>query len=91
MRLSDMGVDPQRAADLPSTPLLSSMADAGEVGDAARAAVTAVYETRKIDEPEGVRWEAGAGTDIEMSASAREQPGTTVTLYLKPSYQALAA
>jgi len=49
-----------------------------------------VVESRHLDHPEGVRWEAGAGTDIDLSNCERAQPGTTVTLYLKPKYQKLA-
>jgi hypothetical protein len=49
-----------------------------------------VVESRRIDAPEGVRWEAGAGTDIELSCCERQRPGTTVTLHLKPEYHRLA-
>jgi molecular chaperone HtpG len=49
-----------------------------------------VVESRRIDAPEGVRWEAGAGTDIELSSWDRDRPGTTVTLYLKPEHHRLA-
>jgi hypothetical protein len=47
-------------------------------------------ESRHTSAEDGVRWEAGAGTDIELSECARGQPGTTVTLALKPQYHALA-
>ncbi|HZN63801.1 MAG TPA: hypothetical protein VFB66_00745 [Tepidisphaeraceae bacterium] len=51
-----------------------------------------VVETRRADgDHPAVRWEAGAGTDILLSASERRQPGTTVTLYLKPQYRVLAS
>lgn len=46
-----------------------------------------VVETRRWDSTEGVRWEAGAGTDIDLSSCEREQVGTTVTLHLKPEYR----
>src|SRR5262245_3113044 len=50
-----------------------------------------VVESRKLDFPEGVRWEAGAGgSDIEISSCDRTTPGTTVTLHLKPDHFALA-
>ncbi len=49
-----------------------------------------VVESRRADHEEGIRWSAGAGTDIELSSSTREQAGTTVTLFLKPECQALA-
>jgi molecular chaperone HtpG len=49
-----------------------------------------VVESRKSGEAEGVRWEAGAGTDIELSASSRAEIGTSVTLFLKPDHRTLA-
>ncbi len=49
-----------------------------------------VVESRRDDASEGVRWEAGAGTEIEISGIDREQSGTTVTLFLKPAYHHLA-
>lgn len=49
-----------------------------------------VVESRRSDQEEGIRWSAGAGTDIELSSSTREQTGTTVTLFLKPECQSLA-
>ena len=49
-----------------------------------------VVETRRVDAAQAVRWEAGAGTDIELSSCDRAAPGTTVTLHLKPQYHALA-
>src|SRR5262245_31085358 len=30
-----------------------------------------IVESRRAEDPEGVRWEAGAGTDIELSSCAR--------------------
>jgi hypothetical protein len=48
-----------------------------------------VVETRRADGQPAVRWEAGAGTEIEISSCEREMPGTAVTLYLKPRYHAL--
>ncbi|MBW3598382.1 MAG: ATP-binding protein [Planctomycetes bacterium] len=47
-------------------------------------------ESRKLDCPEAVRWEAGPGTDILLSSSDREAPGTSITLHLKPSHQSLS-
>ena len=50
-----------------------------------------VVETRRADGAGvGVRWEAGPGTDIELSACDRPKPGTTATLHLKPQYHFLA-
>lgn len=49
-----------------------------------------VVESRHLDHTEGVRWESGAGADIELSNCERAHPGTTVTLFLKPKYQRLA-
>lgn len=49
-----------------------------------------IVESRRADCPEGVRWEAGPGTDIELTESTREQSGTCVTLTLKPEYIRLA-
>jgi molecular chaperone HtpG len=42
-----------------------------------------VVETRRIDGFEGVRWEAGAGTEVSLSWCDRTAPGTSVTLYLR--------
>jgi hypothetical protein len=47
-------------------------------------------ESKHHDCNEAVRWQAGAGTDIEVSSSDRREPGTTVTLDLKPQYHGLA-
>jgi len=49
-----------------------------------------IVESRHEQEATGVRWEAGPGTEIELSPIARELPGTTVTLVLKPDFQFLA-
>lgn len=51
-----------------------------------------VVETRRIEsaEDEGVRWEAGPGTDILLSGSVRPNPGTTVKLFLKHDYTQFA-
>ncbi len=49
-----------------------------------------VVESRRSDADEGVRWEAGAGTEIEISGTDREESGTTVTLFLKPAFHVLA-
>lgn len=48
-----------------------------------------VVESRRSESDTGVRWEAGAGTDIELASSTRGTPGTTVTLHLKPEYNVL--
>lgn len=49
-----------------------------------------IVESRRIDGTPPVRWEAGAGTDIVMDTCERSQPGTTVTLHLKPEFHHLA-
>ncbi|HET6247091.1 MAG TPA: hypothetical protein VFE47_05270 [Tepidisphaeraceae bacterium] len=51
-----------------------------------------VVETRRVgsDEDEGVRWEAGVGSDVEMAGCVRPQIGTSVTLHLKSKYANLA-
>lgn len=49
-----------------------------------------VVESRRTDHPEGVRWEAGPGTDILLSNCDRESTGTRVTLILKQDYHPLA-
>lgn len=41
-------------------------------------------ESRRIDSDEAVRWSAGPGTDIELSSCDRSDPGTKVTLRLRP-------
>ncbi len=38
----------------------------------------------------GVLWEAGTGTEIQISETDRLEPGTSVTLHLKSEYQFLA-
>ena len=43
-----------------------------------------IVETRHLEGEEAVRWEAGPGSDIELSSCDREGCGTTVTLFLKP-------
>jgi len=45
-----------------------------------------VVESRKCDGSSAVRWEAGVGTEVELSSSSREDFGTTVTLTLKPAF-----
>jgi molecular chaperone HtpG len=50
-----------------------------------------VVESRRADCPEGVRWAAGPGTDIELSSCPRLTTGTTVTLHLKPNCELLAS
>jgi molecular chaperone HtpG len=49
-----------------------------------------IVETRSLSGTEGVRWEAGPGSDIELSWSPRERVGTTVTLVLKPGFRQYA-
>lgn len=49
-----------------------------------------VVESRRVEQTEGVRWEAGAGTEIELSNCERAEPGATVTLFLKPEHYRLA-
>src|SRR5688572_19672503 len=49
-----------------------------------------VVETKRVDADRAVRWEAGAGSDIELSSCDRTAPGTSVTLHLKPRFYALA-
>jgi len=38
----------------------------------------------------GIRWEAGAGTKIQLSEIERTETGTSVTLHLKPEYHFLS-
>lgn len=47
-------------------------------------------ESRKIGCDEAIHWEAGPGSDIVLSSSQRTTPGTTITLFLKPSHYVLA-
>ncbi len=47
-------------------------------------------ESLRFEGEEAVRWEAGAGTDIELSTSDRTAVGTSVTLFLKPNYAVFA-
>ncbi len=49
-----------------------------------------VIESRQAEDAEGVRWEAGAGSEVELSSHARAASGTSVTLFLKPQHQKLA-
>ncbi len=49
-----------------------------------------VVESKKADHHEGVRWSAGAGTDIDLSTTDRQTPGTSVTLHLKKECLALS-
>ena len=50
-----------------------------------------VVESQKDAADEGIRWEAGPDSEIELSNCARPGPGTTVTLFLKPAHYGLAA
>lgn len=45
-----------------------------------------VVESRRVDNQEGVRWEAGEGTEIELSSFDRDEVGTTIRLHLKPEF-----
>ena len=38
-----------------------------------------VVESRRMDQPEGVRWGAAEGTNIELASCDRPTPGTTVS------------
>lgn len=49
-----------------------------------------VVESRKAEDAEGVRWEAGTESEIELSSCPRETLGTTVTLHLRPPHHRLA-
>lgn len=49
-----------------------------------------IVESRNANVEHAVRWEAGPGTDIQLSLIERSAPGTTVTLVLKPEYRFLA-
>jgi len=49
-----------------------------------------VVESLRFEGEEAVRWEAGAGTDIELSTSDRTAVGTSVTLFLKTNYAVFA-
>lgn len=49
-----------------------------------------IVESRREDCPEGVRWEAGPGTEITLSSSDQSRIGTTVTLFLKPQFKVMA-
>ncbi|SFH69090.1 HSP90 family protein [Planctomicrobium piriforme] len=49
-----------------------------------------VVESRHDAADHGIRWEAGAGTEIELMELDRAAPGTVVTLYLKPEYRFLS-
>jgi HSP90 family molecular chaperone len=45
-----------------------------------------VVDSLRFEGEQAIRWEAGAGTDIELSESARTTIGTSVTLHLKSNY-----
>jgi molecular chaperone HtpG len=47
--------------------------------------------SRRADESCGIRWRAGAGTDIELSSCETPHIGTSVRLFLKPEYAPFAA
>lgn len=45
-----------------------------------------VVESLRYEGEQAIRWEAGAGTEIEISLSKRTHVGTSVTLFLKSNY-----
>ncbi len=49
-----------------------------------------VVESLRFEGEEAVRWQAGAGTDIELATSDRTTVGTSVTLHLKANYAVFA-
>lgn len=49
-----------------------------------------VVESRREDWTEGIRWEAGPGTSIQLSSSDRSEVGTSVRLYLKPQFRVMS-
>jgi molecular chaperone HtpG len=49
-----------------------------------------VVESRREDCEEGIRWEAGPGTSIQLSSTDRTEVGTKVCLYLRPQFHAMA-
>jgi molecular chaperone HtpG len=49
-----------------------------------------IVESLRHEGEQAVRWEAGAGTDIQLSSCERMDIGTTVTLCLKPNYVVFA-
>jgi len=49
-----------------------------------------VVESRREDQPEAIRWEAGPGTIIQLSSSERTAIGTSVCLHLKPQFRVMA-
>ncbi len=49
-----------------------------------------VVESRREDWAEGVRWEAGPGTSIQLSSCDRTEIGTSVCLHLKPQFRVMA-
>ncbi|MFN9721390.1 MAG: ATP-binding protein, partial [Planctomycetota bacterium] len=49
-----------------------------------------VVESRREDFSEAIRWEAGPGTNIQLSSCERSEPGTSVILYLKPQFRNMA-
>ncbi len=49
-----------------------------------------VVESRREDCAEGIRWEAGPGTSIQLSSSERTETGTSICLHLKPQFRAMS-
>jgi len=45
-----------------------------------------VVESRRIDADEAIRWDAGEGTEIELSSCDRAEPGTMIRLHIKPEF-----
>lgn len=50
-----------------------------------------VVESRRVDADDAIRWDAGEGTEIELSSCDRTEPGTLIRLHIKPDFQQLAA
>ena len=50
-----------------------------------------IVESKKSGADSAIRWQAGLGTDIELSSCDREADGTTVTLCLKSEFKPFAS
>jgi len=50
-----------------------------------------IVESHRCDSDEAIRWDAGEGTEIELSSFDREQVGTTIRLILKESFSEFAS
>lgn len=49
-----------------------------------------LVESRRVDLDQAIRWEAGTGTEITIGPGEREEPGTSVTLFLRKEQHAFA-